>query len=311
MLSPSWSTSASVPNKLVKAHPSSKTQQVHTMQLSRSQTDVQAGLQADSPKEPLVQQLPSAGYLSHPHPSHRCLPSSPFEQHAWFSLRSVGNQQQRPTAVSYAQSAAELAPHGYHFTGVFPDQLQYGGSRTLQVRCSRTNRLRTLLQLPRGQIQQLDGTQHQQLLSELQLACSLHHPHTVKVQEVFLGPLHLNIVVEECSAGRLLDYAAKQQAWAMQTAGYSTADMPPALSLERARWLFQQLVLAVQYCHAKGFTGLAIEHVMLKVRQADVCASLSYPQLLTMLCVAAAAQVVGCVYVPASCLLERHSTKVT
>jgi serine/threonine protein kinase len=182
--------------------------------------------------------------------------------------------------------AAELAAHsGYQFVRQLLDQTIFGSSRALQMRCSRTNRLRTLLQVPRSELQHLDHTQQQQLVQEVQLASSMHHPHMLQVQEVFVGPLHLNIVLEECSAGRLLDYPAKQQAAGMcAAAGVAATSAAPAaaraeaaapeaapeaaLSPEFARWFFQQVVLAVHYCHAKGVTGLAIEHTMLKVSQA-------------------------------------------
>jgi serine/threonine protein kinase len=182
--------------------------------------------------------------------------------------------------------AAELAAHsGYQYVRQLSDQTIFDSSRALQVRCSRTNRLRTLLQIPRSQLQHLDQTQQQQLVQELQLASSMHHPHMLQVQEVFLGPMHLSIVLEECSAGKLLDYPAKQHAAGMAAAAGVAATSAAAaaaraeaaareaapeaaLSPDFARWFFQQVVLAVDYSHAKGVTGLAIEQTLLKVSQA-------------------------------------------
>lgn len=122
---------------------------------------------------------------------------------------------------------------------------------------------RPLLQIPRAQLQQLDGHQQQELAHSLQHASDLHHPHTLQVLEVFLSALHLNIVLEECSAGRLADLADKQHS-TLPAAGAGAG--AGALSPDLARLFFQQVVLAVDYCHAMGVAGLAVEDSLLKVR---------------------------------------------
>jgi len=141
----------------------------------------------------------------------------------------------------------------------------FGSSRALQVHCNRTNRLRTVLQIPRAQLQQLDSSQQQQLSLQLTHASNLHHPHTLQVHEVFVTPLHLNIVLEECSAGRLTDFASKQHST------WGPAGAQTAMSPDLARWYFQQVVLAVQYCHEMtearvGGAQLSIEETVMKVR---------------------------------------------
>lgn len=157
-----------------------------------------------------------------------------------------------------AQLAAELAAHsGYQFVQVLPDQTLFGSSRALLGRCSRSNRLRTLLQIPRSQLQGLGDTDAwglQELQEQLAAASDLHHPHLLQVQEAFLGPLHLHIVLEECSAGRLLDYQARQAAaWGLSAApgGGPGAPIAAALSPELAVCFFQQVVLAAHYYHTQ------------------------------------------------------------
>ena len=171
-----------------------------------------------------------------------------------------------------ARAQAEVAAHcGYQFVRQLPDQTMFGSSRALQVRCSRTNRLRTLLQVPRNELRQLaaDGTAFGDFKDQLVDASKVHHPHMLQVQEVFVGPLHLNIVLEECSAGRLLDYPAKQaSAWGSGPGAAAAA----ALSPEFARWFFQQAVLAVHYYHslfgsAEHRSKLSMMNTLLKVRR--------------------------------------------
>jgi hypothetical protein len=161
----------------------------------------------------------------------------------------------------------------------------FGSSRALQVRCSRTNRLRTLLQVPRSELRQLaaDGTAFGDFKEQLVDASKVHHPHMLQVQEVFVGPLHLNIVLEECSAGRLLDYPAKQaSAWGSGPGAAAAA----ALSHEFARWFFQQAVLAVHYYHslfgsAEHRSKLSMMNTLLKVRQLRMSTSCLLVQSLT------------------------------
>jgi len=168
--------------------------------------------------------------------------------------------------------AADLAAHcGHQLVRQLQDPPMFGSSRALQVHCNRTNRLRTVLQIPRAQLQQLDSSQQQQLTLQLTHASNLHHPHTLQVHEVFVTPLHLNIVLEECSAGRLTDFASKQHGMWGPAAGAEAAmgAAGAALSPEFARWFIQQVVLALEYCHAMQVAGVHVGHPLLKVSAAE------------------------------------------
>jgi serine/threonine-protein kinase SRK2 len=67
----------------------------------------------------------------------------------------------------------------------------------------------------------------------------------VKLREVYLSASHLNVVMEYASGGSLFECVREER----------------TLSESVARWFFQQLVLALDYCHrrvcgAGGFTRL-------------------------------------------------------
>ncbi|KXZ44825.1 hypothetical protein GPECTOR_61g778 [Gonium pectorale] len=63
-----------------------------------------------------------------------------------------------------------------------------------------------------------------------------YHPHVVQFREVFLTSEHICIVMEYASAGCLFDYVTRHG----------------RLRETEARWFFQQLVLALDYCHRCG-----------------------------------------------------------
>eukprot|EP00878_Enallax_costatus_P041560 GHUV01048370.1.p1 GENE.GHUV01048370.1~~GHUV01048370.1.p1 ORF type:complete len:172 (+),score=39.24 GHUV01048370.1:477-992(+) len=79
--------------------------------------------------------------------------------------------------------------------------------------------------------------------SELVNHSMLRHPHIVKFHQVFLSPTNLNIVMEFVPDGSLL--AAVQQEGKL-----------PELT---ARWYFQQLTCALDYCHKKGVANRDIK----------------------------------------------------
>lgn len=70
----------------------------------------------------------------------------------------------------------------------------------------------------------------------------LKHPHIIKFHELFLTDRHICIVMEYASGGDLF----KQ----VQTA--KRLDEPAA------RWFFQQLIIALDYCHRKGAVKPAV-----------------------------------------------------
>jgi serine/threonine protein kinase len=72
----------------------------------------------------------------------------------------------------------------------------------------------------------------------------LRHPHVVQLREVFLTGRHLVLAMEYAPGGDLYAYVR-----AHQRAGR------PGLPEDRARWFFQQIVLAVDYCHRLGVSA--------------------------------------------------------
>lgn len=68
------------------------------------------------------------------------------------------------------------------------------------------------------------------------LCCT--HPNIIQFQEVFLTPEYLCIVSEYAPGGDLVDFIER----------HNTAH-DRALTESEARWLFQQLVIGVDFCH--------------------------------------------------------------
>ncbi|KAF6263514.1 kinase-like domain-containing protein [Scenedesmus sp. NREL 46B-D3] len=79
--------------------------------------------------------------------------------------------------------------------------------------------------------------------SELINHSLLRHPHIVKFHRAFLSPSNLNIVMEYVPDGSLLSFIQGNR----------------QLSEGQARWLFQQLIIAVDYCHRKGVANRDIK----------------------------------------------------
>ncbi|KIY95581.1 Serine/threonine-protein kinase SRK2G [Monoraphidium neglectum] len=74
--------------------------------------------------------------------------------------------------------------------------------------------------------------------SEILNHSKLRHPHVVGFREVFLSKHHVNIVMDYASGGSLFDYVQARK----------------RLKESVARWFFQQLVFACDYCHRKPCT---------------------------------------------------------
>lgn len=72
----------------------------------------------------------------------------------------------------------------------------------------------------------------------------LRHPHVVTLRTVFLTPTHLGIAMEHAAGGDLFQLVTRARAAAPGGRG----GLPEA----DARWYFQQLVCALEYCHAMG-----------------------------------------------------------
>jgi serine/threonine protein kinase len=121
-------------------------------------------------------------------------------------------------------------------------------ARTIASRSGSRSARVAILQLPRSCLHQQKPLLPQ-LQQQLQAANSLYHPHVVRLHEVMLSCEHLNVVIDYCSAGSLLQYVQQRGAFAEAF----------------ARWFFQQLVLGVDYCHSKRIWGLELHATQLQV----------------------------------------------
>lgn len=79
----------------------------------------------------------------------------------------------------------------------------------------------------------------------------MHHPHIIQFREVFLTSKFICIVMEYAGTGTLHAYVRKF--------GH--------LKESVARWFFQQLALAVDFCHKKGVANrdIKLENTLLHV----------------------------------------------
>lgn len=76
----------------------------------------------------------------------------------------------------------------------------------------------------------------------------LHH-HVIQFKRAFLTEKHLCIVTEHAAGGTIKEFIKKQR----------------NLTKEQARWLFQQLIVGLNYCHKMGINsrGIGLEHSLL------------------------------------------------
>ncbi|KAK9795493.1 hypothetical protein WJX73_006956 [Symbiochloris irregularis] len=80
----------------------------------------------------------------------------------------------------------------------------------------------------------------------------LRHPLIVSIQEVFLTKSHLAIVMEYARGGDLFNYTMRHG--------------PHGRLIEQqARWIFQQLIIGLDYCHRRGVANrdLKLENLLL------------------------------------------------
>ena len=77
----------------------------------------------------------------------------------------------------------------------------------------------------------------------------LKHPHVLKLEEIFVTKTHLALVLEYADCGDLFSYVKHR--------GH--------LSESHARWFFQQIILAVDYCHQMGIVNrdIKLENILL------------------------------------------------
>ncbi|KAK9808869.1 hypothetical protein WJX72_005481 [[Myrmecia] bisecta] len=76
------------------------------------------------------------------------------------------------------------------------------------------------------------------------------HPHIVQFKEVFLTAQHLAIVMEFAAGGDMFDYVIKHKAQGVTGVG---------LPEDTARWFFQQLIVALDFCHELGIANRDIK----------------------------------------------------
>ncbi|KAK9811017.1 hypothetical protein WJX73_006755 [Symbiochloris irregularis] len=82
---------------------------------------------------------------------------------------------------------------------------------------------------------------------------SLSHPHIVHFNECFLTVRHLAIVMEYCAGGNMWQYVADNR----------------GLDEDRARWFYQQLILALDYIHKMSVSNrdIKLENTLLDTSQ--------------------------------------------
>lgn len=81
------------------------------------------------------------------------------------------------------------------------------------------------------------------------------HPSIVQFKEVFLTPKYLAIVMEYAAGGDMFEYVIKNK-----------SSLPcQGLSEDSARWFFQQLVVALEFCHELGIANrdIKLENLLL------------------------------------------------
>lgn len=109
------------------------------------------------------------------------------------------------------------------------------------------NRLQIVFTYPPGDAFCRIKTASKEVLNQ-RLCCM--HPNIIQLHEVFLTPEHLAIVSELAPGGDLVDYIERH-----------SMSHDCALKETEARWLFQQVIVAVDYCH----------QVKLAFCSADIC----------------------------------------
>jgi len=78
--------------------------------------------------------------------------------------------------------------------------------------------------------------------------CSLH-PHIIQFREVFLTKRYLGISMEYAAGGDMFDFFVRNKAFVNAK----------GLHEELARWFFQQLIVALDFCHKKGIANRDIK----------------------------------------------------
>lgn len=151
-----------------------------------------------------------------------------------------------------AQAAAAEQPHEWQGRSRYHEvrELQRGSSGVVHLAMDIATLKRVAIKLvPREKV---DLGTAREIASMRQ--CMMH-PHVAQFRETFRTRAGLAIVMEYASGGDLREYVEQ---WDGPTAT-PTSGLPET----QARWFFQQLALAVEYCH-----GLGIAHRDIKLENA-------------------------------------------
>eukprot|EP00884_Botryococcus_braunii_P014305 jgi/Botrbrau1/22876/Bobra.0065s0034.1 len=86
---------------------------------------------------------------------------------------------------------------------------------------------------------------------------SLRHPFVIGLSEVFLTPNHLALVMEYAEGGNMLDCVLRQP--------------HHRLTEDKCRWIFQQLIIGLDFCHRMGVANrdLKLENLLLNKQWHD------------------------------------------
>lgn len=95
----------------------------------------------------------------------------------------------------------------------------------------------------------LQQTKSKYIEREILNQFKLKHPHVIKLEELFTTEDHLVLVLEYADKGDLFSYMRKRG----------------RLREDSARWFFQQLILAIDFCHKMGVVNrdIKLENVLL------------------------------------------------
>ena len=95
----------------------------------------------------------------------------------------------------------------------------------------------------------LQQTKSKYIEREILNQFKLKHPHVIKLEELFTTEDHLVLVLEYADKGDLFSYIRKRG----------------RLREDSARWFFQQLILAIDFCHKMGVVNrdIKLENVLL------------------------------------------------
>lgn len=75
--------------------------------------------------------------------------------------------------------------------------------------------------------------------------CAQVHPNIVQFREIFLTPVHLAIVMEYAAGGDMFEYVIKHK---LPAHGQGLLELS-------ARTFFQQLIVALEFCHELGIAN--------------------------------------------------------